>query len=191
MTEKMEQYDCRMSLIQSFPKGSVGAEIGVYEGQFSKNILHTVQPRIFYMVDCWDNTKEYANCIEPPIESLARVMTKVRRHIATGVARVIRALSVEGARYVPDESLDWVFIDASHFEENVWDDMHAWIPKVKPGGIVSGHDYPPPAEKKCRPKFLKIGMGVGKAVQRYVQEHGIEDLGFTDDLPASWYFRKP
>ena len=40
-----------------------------------------------------------------------------------------------------DESLDFVFIDGSHKYEDVVNDIKAWLPKVKKGGILSGHDY--------------------------------------------------
>ena len=40
-----------------------------------------------------------------------------------------------------DNSLDFVFIDASHEYEDVKNDILAWLPKVKRGGILAGHDY--------------------------------------------------
>lgn len=186
----MQHYDCRISLIKSFPKGSVGAEIGVLKGAFSCHILEIVQPRIFYMVDCWESTKEYDGFIPPPGENLLDAARAVRDSSAKGIARIVRARSVDGAALVPDDSLDWVFIDASHLEENVWDDLQAWIPKVKLGGIVAGHDYPPPTDRNVRTCYRRTAYGVGKAVDRYVSENGIQELGITDDLPASWYFRK-
>ena len=41
----------------------------------------------------------------------------------------------------PNESLDFVFIDAGHMYEEVKEDISLWLPKVKPGGVISGHDY--------------------------------------------------
>ena len=41
----------------------------------------------------------------------------------------------------PDQSLDFVFLDADHDYESVKADIAAWLPKVKPGGILAGHDY--------------------------------------------------
>ena len=51
-----------------------------------------------------------------------------------------RLPSVEAATLYGDETLNLVFIDAAHDAKNVRDDINAWLPKVKRGGIISGHD---------------------------------------------------
>jgi predicted O-methyltransferase YrrM len=53
----------------------------------------------------------------------------------------VRLTSVEAAATYEDSSLDFVFIDADHSYESVREDIIAWWPKVKAGGIISGHDY--------------------------------------------------
>jgi len=55
--------------------------------------------------------------------------------------QVIRARSVDAAARVPDGSLDFVFIDADHSYEGCAADIRAWLPKVRAGGILCGHDY--------------------------------------------------
>ena len=49
--------------------------------------------------------------------------------------------SAEAAKKFEDESLDFVYIDANHSYEFVKEDIAAWLPKVKKGGIIGGHDY--------------------------------------------------
>src|SRR5262245_28575307 len=53
----------------------------------------------------------------------------------------VEATSTEGARRFDDGSLDWVFIDADHGYGAVRADIAAWAPKLRPGGLLSGHDY--------------------------------------------------
>lgn len=52
-----------------------------------------------------------------------------------------KALSTESAAFHPDKSVDFAFIDACHTYKSVWDDIHAWLPKIKPGGYIAGHDW--------------------------------------------------
>ena len=49
--------------------------------------------------------------------------------------------SSESAKHFEDNSLDFVFIDACHAYDDVCKDINAWMPKVKKGGILAGHDY--------------------------------------------------
>lgn len=60
-----------------------------------------------------------------------------------GLDRVtfIKGYSDEAASRFEDNSVDLVFIDADHSEAWVRRDIAAWLPKVKPGGVISGHDY--------------------------------------------------
>lgn len=53
----------------------------------------------------------------------------------------IRMPSVDAVRQFPDESLDFVFIDAAHDYASIRKDIVAWLPKVKRGGWLGGHDY--------------------------------------------------
>lgn len=67
----------------------------------------------------------------------------------------IRGESYEVCNKFDDESVDFVFIDGDHHYEIVLKDIQGWFPKVKKGGIISGHDYAP-----------GIGCGVIEAVNQ-------------------------
>jgi len=54
---------------------------------------------------------------------------------------VIRATSAQSAVKFENESLDLVFIDARHDYQSCKNDILTWLPKVKKGGVLSGHNY--------------------------------------------------
>ena len=58
------------------------------------------------------------------------------------MVRVIQGDSAASALMFEDGSCDFVFLDAAHEYDAVLRDLLAWIPKIKPGGIMAGHDYP-------------------------------------------------
>jgi hypothetical protein len=55
----------------------------------------------------------------------------------------IQALSSEASLQFENESCDVVFIDMEHTYEAVKNDIDLWLPKVKLGGYLAGHDYSP------------------------------------------------
>ncbi|MCG7596608.1 class I SAM-dependent methyltransferase [Mycobacterium sp. PSTR-4-N] len=67
-----------------------------------------------------------------------------RNLIACGAADQVQLLisdSVAAAKLFADESLAWVHLDARHDYDSVCADITAWLPKVRPGGWLSGDDY--------------------------------------------------
>jgi hypothetical protein len=56
-------------------------------------------------------------------------------------ASVLRSDSVVGASFYKDKSVDFVFVDDDHSEFGCRRTLKAWLPKIKSGGIISGHDY--------------------------------------------------
>ena len=55
-------------------------------------------------------------------------------------------------RFFPGGYFDLVFLDASHFYEDVLRDIKLWVPLIKKGGIISGHDYKINTKKNHRVK---------------------------------------
>jgi hypothetical protein len=54
---------------------------------------------------------------------------------------IIRKTSKVAVNDFSDQSLDIVFIDAKHDYKSVSEDIRIWLPKVKIGGVLCGHDY--------------------------------------------------
>ena len=53
----------------------------------------------------------------------------------------VKKSSVEASKDFKDGSLDLVYIDAAHDYESVKQDILTWLPKIKKGGFIAGHDY--------------------------------------------------
>lgn len=111
-----------------------GAEIGVKKGMFARHILDKVPGSSLVCVDPWAPTPGYDHWDH---EKNYREFLAVTAGKAT---TVLRMTGHEAAEHVPDGSLDFVFIDGDHRYEAVKQDIADWAPKVRKGGLVSGHD---------------------------------------------------
>jgi hypothetical protein len=57
------------------------------------------------------------------------------------VVRAVAVRSTMGAQLFFDHTLDMVFLDGDHTAEGVREDILAWAPKLRAGGVLAGHDY--------------------------------------------------
>lgn len=110
----------------------VGAEIGVLSGKMSRELLRRPQTTL-YMVDNWQAMSAYRVDQETQDENYLKCLE------VGGI--VLRMDSLEAAKSFPDEFLDFVFIDADHSYTAVCNDIAAWLPKLRKGGLLGGHDY--------------------------------------------------
>lgn len=187
------QVASRKDIMKALPRGLVGAEVGVWRGTFSQVILKYCCPKILYLFDNWfEGTDKGTYAYDEPIKCLHAVrgmMVRNRRAIIAGVLRPLCGLSPAVSALLPDEHLDFVYIDASHDYESHKADLAAWVPKVRPGGLIACHDY---NMEGCSEAFWnRQAWGVGRAVREYCAEHGIEELRHTEDLVQTGYFVKP
>ena len=119
----------------------VGAEIGVNKGRFSKWICHQmrrVKPKLF-LIDPYKSYKEYSEYLDQNEMDAIYAAAQVR--LAKYNCEFVKKMSMEAVKNFNDNSLDFVYIDGNHDYQYVVNDIAEWSKKVKPGGIVSGHDY--------------------------------------------------
>lgn len=121
-------------------------EIGVYNGANAQLLRQFFPNAHLYLVDPWVLTQEYTNKGSPPStesEDYARAYEHVMQIFGGDKqVTVLRMESLEAASHVPD-GIDLVFIDGNHDYLDVKRDIQTWMPKVRKGGILSGHDYHP------------------------------------------------
>jgi len=142
-----------------------GAEIGVWCGDTSKILLQILPGLHLYMVDNYVDPEmlEGSKKIKRMDEAVVHAIRKTEQFADRRT--VIVNPSAITASLFEDESFDFVFIDACHYYEYVKADIEAWAPKVRQGGIVSGHDYNSWRERKGP-------YGVKKAVDEYTNARG-------------------
>ena len=126
----------------------VGAEVGVWKG-FTAEKLLAQRPELFlYMVDRWHREDLWPKGVEEPEyhrQMRYKAEAEKRTRFALFRRDILHMDSVAAAAKIEDASLDFVFVDAEHTYEDCSSDLRAWAPKVKPGGLLSGHDYDHPS----------------------------------------------
>jgi hypothetical protein len=117
-----------------------GVEIGVERGHYTKTLL-TDTTFSLIAVDAWKAYRGYREHVSQTRLDDFHVETKERLKAFDMRVSIEKGWSVDVAKTVPDKLMDFVYIDGNHTLPQVIADLHAWIPKVKPGGIIAGHDY--------------------------------------------------
>lgn len=163
----------------------VGAEIGVFAADMSVALLRDNRVALA-MVDSWEGTGEayegdsgdwHAGLTQEMQDAYCELAQR-RVVFAGDRVNLLRMRSDFAAAEIADASLDFVFIDADHSYEGCQRDIEAWLPKLKCGALLSGHDYD-------NPDFPKFG------VKRAVDEFAAS-IGQTVDLGENftWFLRK-
>lgn len=120
---------------------------------------------------------------EPALENIPhetyRHLDVARRALrcASGQGIVMHMESMDAARLIEDDSLDFCYIDGDHRFDAVMMDLIGWARKVRPGGIVAGHDY-----------YRFREAGIVPAVDVYTQQHGITRWFLTDEKNATFFW---
>ena len=145
----------------------IGVEIGVESGLYSDVLLKANPNLTLYSVDPWKSYRAYRDHTSQ--EKLDRFYEETKAILAPygDRSKIVRKSSMEAVNDFADNSLDFVYIDGNHAFMYVAEDIHMWLKKIRPGGIISGHDY------------KKHKEGVNIHVKQVVQ-------GFTDA-----YYIKP
>lgn len=180
-----------LALLRRLPAWPLrGVEVGVHQGELSQALLAAVSHLHLVLVDPWAESPPGSTYYRSgdSCARLARDQQEANLQAtlqATDDARerriVLRQTSLEAAQQVADATLDFVFLDGDHTSEAVRADLRAWWPKIRPGGILCGHDYGHPRDRR--------GIwGVSRAVDQFAREHGLEVV--IGDATV-WHVNKP
>ncbi|TAH33058.1 MAG: class I SAM-dependent methyltransferase [Alphaproteobacteria bacterium] len=145
----------RYVLLNCIPANSNGAEVGVWKGDFSEKILRFRDPQRLYLIDPWQFDEGIVTIGArhglPPGINMEKVddgagIENIYHYVAKRFAnqnnvQIMRHTSVDAAAKIQDASLDWAYIDGDHSYQAVAQDLRAWHPKIKSGGVLCGDDY--------------------------------------------------
>lgn len=116
-------------------KGTSAAYMGVEIFNSGKNITLNV-------VDTWEGSPNHSEIVKTD-DIYGKYKEKMKHLDGKVNYKTLKMTSVEASKLFDDESLDFIFIDANHSFESVCEDIDSWLPKLKYGCMISGHDYDP------------------------------------------------
>lgn len=175
----------------------VGAEVGVWRGQTSRFVLRA-RPRLkMYMIDRWapvaadsqyGKSGDKLSRLGPEEWQEAFQTVQEIAEEMPGRAIIMRGESDDIAKTMKGGSLDFVFIDSDHSYEGCLSDLIEWVPLVRRGGTISGHDYANDVAND--PDAPARHWGVKRAVDYYVRKYcGGCSIVLAGD--HTFFFRRP
>lgn len=156
----------RIDLFKLEKPGSIGAEIGVWRGYLSSEILNKTKIGKLYLVDAWVPQPGYN---DPLTDTDHEENLRLTKHHLRGHPdryQIVRGSSVEMAASPEVPMLDFAYIDADHSFGACLADLNAWENKIKPGGVLMGHDF------TMNHQAHKWNFGVIAAVAEFCKKNG-------------------
>jgi len=178
--------DRRAEVLQAvIPPGGTGAECGVFKGEFSRALLERLGPSRLYLIDPW-----YRHCRawhwgegdRSTISAVCAILRDFEDELVDG--RVVLQIDddLEALARMPDHHLDWAYVDSTHQYAPTVKELALLRKKVRPGGIIAGHDWQPDPSHRHH--------GVCKAVREAVAR-GECELVLVDEPTIQWAVRLP
>lgn len=152
-------------MISILPEGGTFIEVGVYEGKsFAYFIVEAI------------NAGKKLTCVAVdafPWEGLEAKFVSNMTPLKDNYV-YFTAESSEATRHFPDKCVDLLFIDANHTYEFVKRDIQKWLPKMKPGSIMAGHDYGRDDYRPYQGVYDAVNeMFSGKVDEKYVKSEDV------------------
>lgn len=159
----------RIDLLKILPKEACIAEIGVFKGDYTSEVLKHCEPSKYYLIDIWGSNRYNEGHYE-------FIQSNFKSQISLGTIEIIRALSFDGIQQLPEAGMDWVYLDTDHSLETTRKELSLLLPKMKKNGIIAGHDY-------IQGSWVNgVRYGVIEAVREFCVENDWELIYLTHEL---------
>ena len=141
----MKYYNTRTDLLTLIPEKCTFLELGVFRGEFARDIIKIAKPSKIFLVDIWDGSAgsgdKDGNNHYSVSDMKGVYLDLMWQSISHDNVHLIRCDSVSFLQSCSDNYFDSIYVDADHSEEAVYNDMVNSLRVIKPGGFLMGHDY--------------------------------------------------
>ena len=164
-----------------------GAEVGTCKGIYAERILQAWHGKMLHCIDPWydftaDGTYVDRDNVTQSEQDDRYAATQRRLAKFRGRHHLHRLTSADGSTLFGNRELDFVYIDAQHHYEAVCQDLECWFTKVRPGGMLAGHDY-------LDGQLLQGQYGVKRAVDEWAAARDLTVLVSEEPEFRSWFIR--
>ncbi len=168
----------RLSRIQQ-SKGLVGVEIGVCGGEHALSLLENLDIKRLYCIDPYELYEDYSEGkkhygVDQAPLSMSEMNAKQLLKQHQDKVIWIKKLSADATTDI-GEKVDFVYIDGNHAESFVKEDIENYLPLLKGGGVIGGHDF--------YNGFQREHDGVVSAVLKFVAK---TEYQLRVELPDWW-----
>lgn len=165
-----------------------GAELGVSSGGFSDYLLSNSKLEKLYSIDAWDGDEQITKSVfkRRARSKLSQCFEEAKNRLGKHGRRsqIIKSTTFDAVDRFADSSLDFIYVDASHRFTGVSLDLINWFPKLKKGGLFSGHDYW--SCYRCEVMEAVNGFFVENKIVLHLTTKGLNSSGNTFFPPTWW-----
>lgn len=178
---------------------TTGAELGVNLGHFAKHTLDNWPScQRYYLIDVWKHQENYHDIVNVDDPSQEQFFQEAKKRLEPFKSKLVylRDFTSSAVHSIPDSSLDFVYVDARHDYCGTSEDIELYWPKLRPGGLMTGHDYKEAFEVPgqdwgiCADGSRHSGAVKG-AVDDFAAKNGLQVVVTYTDGWESWMMRKP
>jgi predicted O-methyltransferase YrrM len=160
-----------LELVEQY-RPTVCVELGTWMGASAIPVARSIRRwgGTLTCVDTWAGTVDGQSLYRAPWMLASCARNLIESGVSANV-RLIPATSLEAAALwtLP---IDYLYVDADHSYESVRADLDAWVPHVKPGGVILGDDY-----------GSDMYPGVRNAWDEWEREQGLTLSRYQSDPP--------
>ena len=159
----------RWDYLTNLPKGGVGAELGVFRGEFTPHILRITKPRELHLIDGWwelygDHFPDWGTYTDHGQLSTRQAYDEAKRRTAGAAVVFHVGNDLDILPTFADGFFDWVYLDSSHQYDHTMRELEILQHKV--AQTIMGDDW------RLDPNADDANAGCARAVRDFCEGHG-------------------